>query len=56
MHMQPTFLIGLVLPPPAACTEVFAFLDSTCTGGTANTGVTLVMQWVIGDTMATKEG
>src|SRR5690606_12106652 len=46
--MQTAFFLTLIFPPPASGAEVVAFLHRTCTGRTADTRKSAVVQSIVG--------
>src|SRR3989344_3135124 len=49
IHMQTTFFIGLVFPPPSACSQIFTRFYSSCTWFTSYTWISFVVEFVIWD-------
>ena len=47
--MQTAFFFRLFFPPPAAAPEIFAFSNSACARGAADTWEAFIMQSIIGD-------
>src|SRR4051812_27459974 len=45
--MQTAFFVTLILPPPATGAFILVRLDRAGAGGTANTGITPIMEGVI---------